>query len=397
MSALSQLSILHAVPDLHPHSGGTSRVVIDFTDALAGSEGVQCSVVTQGHVGAPILESSQSQERVCLQTNVAQSSSRLSLALGLPFRHALHDSMVHATPALIHSHGLWLPVNYWTASIARKYEIPYVIQPHGMLEPWALQHKGYKKRIAMTLFQWRALRHAKLLVATALAEYENIRALGLRQPVALIPNGLDIDSYWQADTFARSSSGVQRTALFLSRVHPKKGLLNLMQAWAALPPGVWRLRIVGPDEGGHWAEVKALADRLGVGQSVEYLGPLEGEQKLRAYRESDLFVLPSYSENFGVVIAEALASGLPVITTRATPWADLEIFRCGWWVDVGVEPLLTALREAMTMDATELSAMGARGRTYVQRYDWKGIAPKMVEVYLWMLGQGDRPSCVLRD
>ena len=130
---------------------------------------------------------------------------------------------------------------------------------------------------------------------------------------------------------------------------------------------------------------------------MEYLGEVDGEAKTRAYLDADVFVLPTFSENFGVVVAEALAHGLPVITTRGAPWADLETYGCGWWVDIGVEPLVQALREAMALSDDERRAMGERGRDYVRRYDWDNIGQQTIDVYRWVLGQGPQPDCVRTD
>lgn len=246
----------------------------------------------------------------------------------------------------------------------------------------------------MALFQRSDLDIARLLIATSLQECESIRKLRLSQPVAVIPNGVDlVTSRCASDEAPRQPERV-RSALFLSRIHPKKGLLNLVYAWAHLGQRGWRLRIAGPDEGGHLAEVMALARRLGISESVEYVGEVDGERKSAMYWDADLFVLPTFSENFGVVVAEALAHGLPVITTRGAPWADLETHRCGWWIDIGAEPLADALRAAMALGDEERQAMGDRGREYVRRYDWNVIARDTVAVYSWMLGKGSRPECV---
>jgi glycosyltransferase involved in cell wall biosynthesis len=141
--------------------------------------------------------------------------------------------------------------------------------------------------------------------------------------------------------------------------------------------------------------VSRLIAGLGLGATVEYLGKVEGEEKAAAYRAADLFVLPSFSENFGVVVAEALAYGLPVITSRATPWAELEAHACGWWIDTGVKPLAEGLRAATCLDDAERRAMGARGRLLAQRYDWDRIATQTLGLYRWLLGDGVRPECVL--
>jgi glycosyltransferase involved in cell wall biosynthesis len=185
--------------------------------------------------------------------------------------------------------------------------------------------------------------------------------------------------------------------LFLSRIHPKKGLLNLIRAWAALRPSSWQLCIAGPDEAGHLAEVKKLAHALHL-DTIHFLGESWGQDKTNLLLSSDLFVLPSYSENFGLVIAEALACGLPVITTRATPWQELHHRRCGWWIDLGVAPLVQALKAALSTPPEVLRAMGCRGRALVQSsYSWEPIGRRMVEVYQWMLNRRTQPEDVLRN
>lgn len=387
------LRCVHVVASLHPSAGGPSRTVVGLTDALANFNGVDVTLISQGY---PRGQSVPSSGKVTRQ--LIESQSRRALQFGLAVRQGLAGLTDLRPPALIHSHGLWLPVNHWAAIAARQRHLPLVVQPRGMLEPWALSHNALKKKIAMAIFQRRDLERAKVLVATATSEFESIRALGLRQPVAVIPNGVQLVS---DDPFVGElgipAGKAERTALFLSRVHPKKGILNLLNAWAAVAPQGWRLQIAGPDEGGHLAEVIALARKLGIDHAVEYLGELAGEAKARAYRGADLFVLPTFSENFGVVVAEGLAHGLPVITTRGAPWADLQTYGCGWWVDIGVDPLVQALREAMALNDDERRAMGERGRVYVRRYDWDDIARQTIDVYRWVLGQGPQPDCVRTD
>jgi glycosyltransferase involved in cell wall biosynthesis len=141
----------------------------------------------------------------------------------------------------------------------------------------------------------------------------------------------------------------------------------------------------------------ALARRLKISESIEYVGEVDGKRKSEIYQDADLFVLPTLSENFGVVVTEALAHGVPVITTHGAPWADLEAERCGWWVSIGVEPLVAALRTATAMDDEERRAMGERGRTFVKRYDWSVIASQIGDVYCWLLGQGVKPASVHYD
>src|SRR5205823_5914523 len=121
-----------------------------------------------------------------------------------------------------------------------------------------------------------------------------------------------------------------------------------------------------------------------------------GDARTKLYLQSDLFILPTLSENFGLVIAEALACGLPVITTRAAPWSDLETHRCGWWIQTGVPPLVTALTEALALSVPALHEMGLRGRRLVEtHYSWPPLARQMLALYAWLLGHAPKPDYVL--
>lgn len=374
------------------HSGGPSRSVVHLTDALAKCLELDVTLVSQ------TLPSGQS-IKSCNVVNrrEIESTSRYALKFGLPVREELQRLGRLQCPLLIHSHGLWLPVNHWAAVAARAQGAPLIIHPRGMLEPWALNNKVIKKQIAFALFQRRDLATARLLVATSDVEYENIRRLGFGMPVAIIPNGVALNVSAATATAKASRVASSRVALFLSRVHPVKGLLNLVQAWEQVAPVGWRLCIAGPDEAGHLQEVLSLVQELGVQDSVAYVGPVDDAVKSELYNAADLFVLPSYTENFGLVVAEALTHGLPVITTRGTPWNDLEKYDCGWWVDIGVDPLVQALRQAMALSDDERYTMGTRGREYVRRYDWDDIAQQTIDVYRWVLGNQPKPDCVHLD
>jgi glycosyltransferase involved in cell wall biosynthesis len=154
--------------------------------------------------------------------------------------------------------------------------------------------------------------------------------------------------------------------------------------------------IAGPDECNHLAEVKAAVVKANLQQEVAFHPDVWDEAKYDLYRESDLFVLPSYSESFGLVVAESLACGVPVITTRTTPWQDLVTERCGWWIDVGIEPLVEALRVATSCSPESLCEMGMRARQLVlRRYSWEGIALQTACLMEWILGRGARPDFVV--
>ena len=390
---MKNLNVLHVVQNLHPHSGGPSRTVVQLTDELARNPGTSVGLMFQGKIGEPAVESN----NTAVERHFTTSSSEFAMKSGIPILRGLNLIMSGAPPDLLHSHGVWSPANHWVSKVARRNRIPLFIHPRGMLEPWALDHKFLKKKIGMYLYQQEDIRSASALFATSMQECENLRKLGLRHPIAVIPNGVNINSTKNQPVEQKIYRSGNRKVLFLSRIHPKKGLFNLINAWAQAAPVGWELGLVGPDEGGHLAEVINLIDERGLTQSVKYLGERDGSAKTRCYEDADLFVLPTFSENFGVVVAEALTCGVPVITTRAAPWGDLVTHRCGWWIDVGVEPLVQALRVAMALCDEERRIMGINGMRYVRRFDWRDIASQTLDVYHWTLGKALKPNFVHTD
>jgi glycosyltransferase involved in cell wall biosynthesis len=258
-----------------------------------------------------------------------------------------------------------------------------------MLEPWSLAFKAGKKRLALAAYQRREIGQAALLHATAAEELEGIRLFGARQPCAVIPIGVHLP------VFMEKPDCEVKTALFLSRIHPKKGILELLRAWKRLAPKDWRLVLAGNDDGGHLAAVESEIRILGLGDQVSNEGAAFGEKKERLFREADVFLLPSYSENFGIVVTEALSYGVPVLTTTGTPWKHLPKERCGWCIGTGQEPLIRGLEEVLTTSLKQLREMGAAGRALVERdYRWERVAEQFAITYQWLLDGGQTPSWV---
>lgn len=393
--------LLHSVASLLKNAGGPSRTVTALCREL-GRLGLQVDLVSIMPLGAHFEDLLLPPRRWVTTTLATRSDpSTVGFRPANPFRAAVCDCCRKQQIQLVHDHGLWLPSNHASASVARELGLPLIISTRGMLEPWALAHRAWKKRLAWRLYQHRDLRAAKVLHATSEMEAENLRRLGLYQPIAVIPNGAELEGFAEEvgdggpNQAPRRADGQERIALFLSRIHPKKGLLPLVEAWNRLRPTGWRVIIAGPDEAGHRGEVEASIRLKGLESVFEFVGAVDGEAKLGLYRSADLFVLPTFSENFGVVVAEALACGVPVITTKGAPWQGLETHGCGWWIELGVDPLVVALRQATSTPTELLRAMGERGRVYAEStYGWPGIAKEMLSVYRWMLNQGPRPACV---
>lgn len=379
--SLESMKIVFSIPSLGLERGGPSRCVPALAAALAETPGLEVRLVTllpRGETFRP---------PAAVRPLVRPTTTHAG------FSRALHHALSGPGPRFLHDNGTWTAPNLLAAAAARSAGAPLVLSPHGMLEPWALDQHRLKKQLALGLYQLRVLNQAAMLHATADQEAINLRAIGCRPPIAVVPNMVDPP----ADLPRRPTRGPRR-ALFLSRIHPKKGLPDLMRAWAALRPAGWELRVVGPDEGGHRREVEALALELGLGQSVSFHGPVGDEEKWRAMAAADLFVLPSHSENFGIVVAEALAAGAPVLTTTATPWRLLEQEGCGWWIPPGLEALTAALDRCLALPPARLAEMGAVGRAAAAaRFSPAAVAASMASAYRWLHSGspgGAAPGCI---
>ena len=316
---------------------------------------------------------------------------------------------------IVHIHGIWSPRLHNVAKMCRIAKVPYIIAPRGMLEPWSLKQKWLKKRIARFLYQDKDLKCAAALHATAESEAEQFRKLGFRNPVVISPNGVNLP---KEEGVRGQELGVrERRVLFVSRMHPKKGVLELVEAWGRVGVrgqelgvskgdrgqelGVrdWVVELVytlnGEFEREYEAKVKARVQELDLEDKFIFTGPLNDDAKWDAYDRADLFVLPTYSENFGIVVAEALWARVPVITTKGTPWSELEEYKCGKWIDLPAEgsnpstweALDEALVSVMSMSDAERSEMGMRGNKLVEeKYTWDAVCSAMVNDYKKVLG-----------
>ncbi|SDS26481.1 Glycosyltransferase involved in cell wall bisynthesis [Polaribacter sp. KT25b] len=284
--------------------------------------------------------------------------------------------------SLIHLQHVWDPYIHIVAFFARLKGIPYIITPRGMLEPWIMKQRSWKKKLGLFLYQKKDLKKAAVIHATCKLEETNVRNLGFTNPITIIPNGVDISKF---PTEEPIKTDQPRKILFLSRIHPKKGIELLIEAWSQLTSDIrkdWVLEIVGNGDANY---IKSLQEKIAKQQLEQQLfikEPVFGEKKMTLFRESTLFVLPTYSENFGIVVAEALASFTPVITTTGTPWEELNTHKCGWWIDLSVENLRVTLQAAMQKSPEEMLLMGLNGRKLVEEnYDVKVVAQNMLKLY----------------
>ncbi|GIZ10044.1 glycosyltransferase [Flavobacterium sp. UMI-01] len=277
-------------------------------------------------------------------------------------------------PNLVHINGVWNPQNWAFQKAAQNLGIKVIVSPHGMLEPWIMKNNPVKKKIALFLYQRKALMQSQYLHATAQMEADNIQTLGFKNPISIIPNGIDLQEVLETKTQYGS-----RKMVFISRIHPKKGIELLLEAWSKCNTNGWLLEIAGNGEDKYVAQLNESA--LGI-KNVHFVGAKYGEAKWKFLKSADVMVLPTHSENFGIVVAEALALGIPVITTQGTPWNDLETYQCGWWIPLSVANLEKTIAKAINTPAEQLQIMGERGRQLVaEKYEIKVTTNQLLQLY----------------
>ena len=329
----------------------------------------------------------------------------------------LVSDLVDSDCELLHLQHLWMypsvAVHRWHRRTGR----PYLVTANGMLEPWTLSRSKWIKRAAALCYENRMLRSAASLQANTEKEAADFRAYGLRNPICLIPNGVALPEVSSSEPL-RQRSGGPRVLLFLGRLHPKKGLVNALRAWAevmgeeARGTGreAWQFVIAGWDQGGHGDELKALCRELGLDYSdnpsgnsdsaspapVIFNGPAFGKEKDALMRKAEAFILPSFSEGLPMAVLEAWAYGIPVLMTDHCNLP--EGFAAGAAIRIGTEVpgIAGGLRELFQGSPGDLEAMGGAGRTLVEeQFTWPKVAAQMKEVYDWMLGGGTRPGCLV--
>ena len=360
------MKVLHYIPSIDEASGGVGA----YMQLLTRDLGAMCEL----HVVTHRSENERKLEG-CHVHYISQKWMPWTTA-----RREFLDILAVVKPDVVHVNCCWSPmcslVTFWTKGQGMK----VVYTPHGMLEPWIMKRHYWTRKVpALLLYQRRAIRLADLLHATAESEKEHLLALGWNENIRVIGNCINVDDIRMKPSWER-----RKCILFLSRVHVKKGINFLIEAVAQLKEEMegYVVKIAGPGEEAYINELKGLAERLGVGDSVEFVGSVYGEAKFDLYRDADLFVLPTHSENFGIVVTEALACGTPVITTKGTPWEELVSWHCGWWTEIGTEATVEALRGFLSLDVKELEGMGRNGRRLVEeRYSCQRIAREFMEMY----------------
>lgn len=385
MNAVANLNIAHTVAAIDNEAAGPSHSVPGLAAAQARL-GCRVEIYSIGQMDID-------ERQGFVDRRFASQFSKLPLLKRLFFSSEMHTSLMMAKPQVIHNHGLWLMPNVYGAEVARRVGAKYVFAPRGMLSSAALDFSSFPKKIFGLMYQNRALAQVDLFHATSEQEYQEIRAYGQKQAVAIIPNGINLPIL-AADL---RPPEMKKVVVSLGRIHPKKALDRLLYAWSKIEHDYpdWKLLIVGPSEVGYAKELQQLIGRLSL-KNAEIRGPVFGNEKSDLLATSELFVLSTLNENFGMAVAESLAAGTPVISTKGAPWSGLVTNDCGWWIDHGVEPLTATLRTALALSPEKRAEMGRKGRQWMaNEFSWDAIALQMMEAYRWTLEGGERPAWVM--
>lgn len=365
------------VPSTEPSTGGLGRNVPRLARALREA-GIQASVCSVGE-GPPTSNDS--------GAFVAASDLGRRLGRSAALRNHLRESPFD----LIHANGLWMAPLGYASSAAAHQQIPLVISPRGMLSPWALKRSRWKKLLARTLIHPGALHAAAGWHVTSTAEEGDVRGLGFEQPVCLAPNGIDPPEDAPGAVraaYERLAPGIvgKRVLLFYSRFHSKKGVLELIHEFARIAPrdSAWHLLLVGIPEEYSVMHLRAAVRRHRMDHAVSVL---DGRNLPAPYALAELMVLPSHSENFGQVVGEALASGLPVITTTDTPWGRINDRNAG--ACVSRSSIGRSLDLWMSLPPCELRQAGERGRAWVMAdFGWSVTAGRLAAFYEALITRG---------
>lgn len=288
---------------------------------------------------------------------------------------------------IIHIHGLWQSHVVFSYLFCIKNKIRYIISPHGMLEPWSLSQNYFKKKIALFIYQRIIIKNAHYIHATSDMEANNIKNLGFKNPIIIIPNGINVDYYSFKSNYNKNNNFL---FLFLSRIHIKKGIEILIDTFDKLKMNnkdiEFKLSIYGDGDPLYIKKIKNYIKEKNLTNIITVYDPIYDEKKLNEIKNADIFILPSFSENFGNVIAESLSCGTPVITTNTTPWEILNISNAGWCIDVGVNPLYNLLMEILTTDKNKLTIISKNSRNLaLNNFSIKITANKHIQMYNWVL------------
>ena len=360
------MKIVHYIPSIDRTAGGTSTYMQVLAKGLG--EIAEVHIITHDSENPLVMEN--------CTVHYVHNYQPLSYSWNTSIAFLLDE----IGPDIGQVSCCWMPACAAVQRIAQKRGFKVVLTPHGMLEPWIIKRHYWTRKVpALWLYQKAAVQRADCVQATAESERDNLLKLGYNSNIKVVRLGIDAESIEMKRSWKKS-----RQILFLSRVHVKKGINFLVEAADVLRNELqgYKILVAGEGEADYVEDMKRMICDRGLQDIVQLIGGVYGDEKWRLFQTSDFFVLPTHSENFGLAIAESLASGTPVITTVGTPWSDLNSSEAGAWIEIGTEPLVETLRRFLGLSEDELETMGRNGRKLIEtKYSAHVMAEQMMEVY----------------
>lgn len=378
------MRILHTISGFGAKSGGTSTCTYDLLTGLRES---QCSVDLLSLASKDPLDRLMGGGEDWIK--VLPSDAKTPFGYSTNLKHFLCKEKEYS---IYHTNGLWMYCNHITCSVARKKGKPYIITPHGMLYPQALSRSAWKKKIMRFLLFNKDLIHAACIHVTCTEEMLYYKKLGYENPVAIIPNPVSVPDFITSIQGDRSKKRIG----FLGRLHPRKNVERLIDAWASLKEMNQNaeLLIMGEGEPEYENFLKKKVKILGL-LNVNFVGFVTGRNKFEKLASLSALCVPSDFENFGMIIPEALIMETPVIASKGTPWQELELHHCGWWIDNDVDTLIFTMKEALSLSEEKRLSMGMRGKELIEeKYSVEVVAKKMRRLYNWIIEGGEKPEFI---
>jgi len=380
------VKVLHVIPAIARRYGGPTSTIRSLCSELARQPDIEIELATTDADGAGgRLRREEIPPDYAVHVFRRDASEKWKYSSGLG--NWLRDNVCRFD--LVHIHALWSYSSVAAARAAIRADVPFILRPAGMLSNYSLTHGAWKKRLSWHLVDRPVVARAAAFHATSSAETEEIRNVRSDATVHIIPNGVHEDAFSVEPPPNHAANGRKHSCrpfvLFLSRLHPKKGIVDLLlPAWAQVQTDAELAIAGGPDahEPQYAQQVRNEVDRLGLAGRVKFLGEIPPSQRWELYDRAELFVLPSHSENFGVVVAEAMARGCPVIVTDQVQACEhVRAARAGRVVSADVHAIAFAL-DSMLGDARRRKAHGQSGRTYARtHFSWQGILTKVRAMY----------------
>ena len=363
---MNSMKIIHYIPSIDRTAGGIST----YMQVLAKPLGTMAEVHIMTHA---------SENPLPMENCKVHDIPRYRPFSGV-WKKAVVDLLDSVRPDIVHVNCCWTPDCAMIQRLAQKRGYKVVLTPHGMLEPWIIKRHYWTRKVpALWLYQKAAMQRADCVQATAESERDNLFKLGYNSNIKVVRLGIDADGIEMKKSWKKT-----RQILFLSRVHVKKGINFLVEAADVLRNELqgYKILVAGEGNADYVEAMKRMICDRGLQDIVQLVGGVYGDEKWRLFQTSDFFVLPTHSENFGLAIAESLASGTPVITTVGTPWSDLNSSEAGAWIEIGTEPLVETLRRFLSLSEDELETMGRNGRKLIEtKYSAHVMSEQMMEVY----------------